>query len=69
MLGKETAKQNLSSAKLLDGTRDSVLALIHMQSCGAAALFEYFAYFVVSKIYAGSPSHASQMRWLFVGEA
>ena len=29
-----------------------------MQSCGVAALFEYFAYFVVSKIYAGSPLHA-----------
>ena len=27
MLGKETAKQNLSSAKLLDGTRPRVLAL------------------------------------------
>ena len=32
MLGKETAKQHLSSAKLRDGTRDSVLAVNHAGS-------------------------------------
>ena len=56
ILGGETAKQNLPSAELRDGIRPCVLALkshavLHMQSCGAAALFEYFEYFVVSKIY------------------
>ncbi len=52
ILGKETAKQNLSSAELRDGTRDSVLALNHMQCIPTC-----------------SASHASQMRWLFVGFA
>ena len=33
MLGKETAKQNLSSAELRDGTRDSVLALKPRWQC------------------------------------
>ena len=52
------------ASELRDGTRDSVLALkntcspLRWQSCGAAALFEYFAYFVVYKICAGSPLHA-----------
>ena len=62
------------SAELRDGTRDSVLALkihavLHAGSPARSALFEYFAYFVVSKIYAGSALHALQMRWLFVGAA
>ena len=52
ILGGETAKQNLPSAELRDGTRPCVLALkIH------------------AVLHAGSPSHTSQMRWLFVGEA
>ena len=58
----ERLRSRISLAfELRDGTRDSVLAQsrstlpvvlwrshTHMQSCGAAALFEYFEYFVVS---------------------
>ena len=52
-LGKNLRSKVFHCAKLRDGTRDSVLALIHMQSFTLAvlrrsALFEYFAYFVVS---------------------
>ena len=52
-LGKNLRSKVFHCAELRDGTRDSVLALkihtvLHMQSCGVTALFEYFEYFVVS---------------------